>query len=156
MPEQNSFGKRLRTLRKSKGLTQQKLADLVCVSFMTVRRWESGERMPRIDEIKQICEVLNVTETDLLNEKKSERWVLEIVIADDKEDFFNMTKDIPTVASINATPSGAYLQLGGSWEMFADEDKFWDLISQLDQKRKAILRTGKDFFNIQTNKKEGK
>jgi transcriptional regulator with XRE-family HTH domain len=34
---------------------------------MTVRRWESGEREPRASDIQKLCEVLGVTESELLN-----------------------------------------------------------------------------------------
>jgi len=38
----DSFGERLRNLRQSRGLSQEQLARLLDVSFVTVNRWESG------------------------------------------------------------------------------------------------------------------
>jgi transcriptional regulator with XRE-family HTH domain len=34
---------------------------------LTIIRYESGEREPRASDIKKLCEVLNVTEAELLN-----------------------------------------------------------------------------------------
>jgi transcriptional regulator with XRE-family HTH domain len=38
----DSIGERLRNLRQSRGLSQEQLARLLGVSFVTVNRWESG------------------------------------------------------------------------------------------------------------------
>lgn len=67
MPEKSEFSKRLRTLRKKAGLTQEELAGLIDVSIMTVRRWEWGERNPRLDENKRLAQALHVSEAELLN-----------------------------------------------------------------------------------------
>ena len=63
----------IRYYRKRNNLSQKKLSELVNVSFSTVRRWEKNEREPRASDIKKLCEVLNVTEAELLNgEAKNE------------------------------------------------------------------------------------
>ena len=66
MPDKG-FAERLRVFRKKEGLSQLKLAELVNVSFMTIRRWESGDTIPRMNEITDLAKVLNCTETELLN-----------------------------------------------------------------------------------------
>ena len=48
---------------------------------MTVRRWESGQREPRASEIAKLCEILGVSEAELLRGPAEEKWVLEIKIA---------------------------------------------------------------------------
>ena len=60
---------RLKHLRKSKGLTQSDLAGLVGVSRNTVVNWETGKRSPRADDITHIASVLEVSESELLNEQ---------------------------------------------------------------------------------------
>ena len=92
MTEQN-FAQRLKGFRKRAGLTQEKLAELIKVSMMTVCRWEWGERVPRMDDIKKLCEVLHVSEADLMNEPAGEKikltlsWKWEEM----KEGFIDMT-----------------------------------------------------------------
>ena len=50
---------RIKQVRKSASLSQQELAKKLGMSFMTIRRWESGEISPRLDEIQKISTVLN-------------------------------------------------------------------------------------------------
>ena len=47
---------------------------------MTIRRWESGEVIPRISEIRQLCEVLGCTESELLNGQSPDEWELRILV----------------------------------------------------------------------------
>ena len=63
----SDFAERLKLFRKKKGLSQTELGDLVKVSLATVARWESGERQPRLEEIKKLCEIFDCSETELLN-----------------------------------------------------------------------------------------
>lgn len=67
MAEEQGLGQRLRELRKRAGLTQEKLAEMLNLSYMTIRRWESEKIVPRMDEIQQLADVLNVTKSELLN-----------------------------------------------------------------------------------------
>lgn len=59
------FGKRLRELRKDKGLTQQELADYFNVSKVTVSAWEINKQEPSIEDIKKLASILD-TSTDYL------------------------------------------------------------------------------------------
>ena len=44
-----NIGERIKKCRKNRGLTQEKLSELLKISPMTVRRWEWGKRKPDID-----------------------------------------------------------------------------------------------------------
>ena len=57
LAEFENFSQMLVSLRKHEGFSQSKLAELIGVSFMTIRRWESGEVIPRLDEIKRLAEI---------------------------------------------------------------------------------------------------
>ncbi len=62
----------IRRNRKSKGLTQAQFAELLNMSEMTIRRWESGERSPRMEELQKISSVLDVPINDLLDNSPTE------------------------------------------------------------------------------------
>ena len=109
---------------------------------MTIRRWESGQREPRASEIAKLCEVLGVSEAELLRGPAEERWVLEIKIADSKEEVIDMTGTMPCVAAITGTQSGANLQLSAKWETFRDDAKFQDFIDQVTRARGLLLEMG--------------
>jgi len=95
MEDKNIFAKRLKEFRVQEHLTQAKLADLTGVSIITVKRWEKGTRTPRMDEIKKLCEVLHVSEADLLNEPQGEEIKLTLSWhwEEMKEGVINMTAD---------------------------------------------------------------
>lgn len=65
---QDTIGKRLRAYRKLKNLTQQELADRLHVSIAIVGAIERGTRAPTADLMRQIHDVLGVTEQELRGE----------------------------------------------------------------------------------------
>ena len=60
------FGEKLQALRKSKGLTQEELAESLYVSRTAVSKWESGRGYPSIDSLKEIASFFSVTIDELL------------------------------------------------------------------------------------------
>ena len=61
----NNFGKRLGTIRKQKGITQEKLADVVDVHRTYIGFIKQGKRNPSISNIYKIAKALKVDITDL-------------------------------------------------------------------------------------------
>lgn len=71
MNNDNSFGKKLKKIRKSKGLTQEKLAELAGVHEKHISKLELGIYKPNLDTLKKILSVfeLSVEEAGLDLEK---------------------------------------------------------------------------------------
>lgn len=61
------FGKRVQKLRKERGLTQEKLAELIGVDRSYMGFIERGERNPTLDKISKITKALNVTLPELFH-----------------------------------------------------------------------------------------
>ena len=59
------FNDKLLTLRKSKDLTQEQLAERLDVSRQSVSKWESGQAVPELDKIIALSNIFDVT-TDYL------------------------------------------------------------------------------------------
>ena len=59
------FGTRLKELRKQRGLTQQQLATLLCVSKSVVSFYELRERSPSPDVLTKLSRIFHVS-TDYL------------------------------------------------------------------------------------------
>jgi transcriptional regulator with XRE-family HTH domain len=57
---------RLQRLRKRAGLSQRELAALVGVAEITVRKWETGKRAPRLMRIKELAKALKCAPAQLL------------------------------------------------------------------------------------------
>ncbi len=55
-----SFSLRLRELRNSKGLSQQKLADFLGISKSSINMYERGEREPGLEIVENIADFFNV------------------------------------------------------------------------------------------------
>ena len=62
------FSENLYTLRKSKGISQEQLAELVDVSRQSVSKWELAESYPTVENIFKLCNVLNCKMNELINE----------------------------------------------------------------------------------------
>ena len=64
------FHEKLQELRKSKGLTQEELAEALYVSRTAISKWESGRGYPNIDSLKEISRYFSVSIDDLLSSEK--------------------------------------------------------------------------------------
>ncbi len=64
------FNEKLQELRKSKGLTQEELAEALYVSRTAISKWESGRGYPSIDSLKEISTFFSVAIDDLLSSEK--------------------------------------------------------------------------------------
>jgi len=60
------FSKRLSECRKLKGLTQQKLGELVGTHKQAVNNWEKGLASPNLNTFRMLCEYLGVSADYLL------------------------------------------------------------------------------------------
>lgn len=64
------FHEKLQELRKSRGLTQEELAEALYVSRTAISKWESGRGYPSIDSLKEIAVYFSVTIDELLSGEK--------------------------------------------------------------------------------------
>ena len=64
------FYEKLQELRKSRGLTQEELAQALYVSRTAVSKWESNRGYPSIDSLKDISAYFSVSIDDLLSSDK--------------------------------------------------------------------------------------
>lgn len=67
------FSEKLQLLRKNKGLTQEELAEKVCVSRQAIAKWESGQSYPDISNLIQISHLMNVTVDYLVRDQECSR-----------------------------------------------------------------------------------
>ena len=67
-----SFGERLRTIRKEKGLSQEEFAALLGTSKQVLSRYEIGQRIPKITQVQQYADKLGVTADYLMGDSVEE------------------------------------------------------------------------------------
>lgn len=61
------IGSRIRKYREKQGLSQKELAEKLGVSNSRVSNWEQGTNRPDADFLADICSILNVSPSELLN-----------------------------------------------------------------------------------------
>ena len=81
-----TIGERIKQLRKKNDLTQEKLADYLCVSYQAVSKWECGLSSPDLALIVPLAKLLNVTTDELLGA------VPEIELSFDGEKYYEALK----------------------------------------------------------------
>ena len=65
-----NFSEKLKLLRKSKGYTQEELAEQLNVSRIAVTKWEAGQTYPDIMNLIQISNIMNVSVDYLVKEQE--------------------------------------------------------------------------------------
>ena len=142
MPD--SFGSRLKALRKKAGLTQEELAHSSGYSIMTIRRWEWGERSPRVEEIKALAKALGVPENDLLNDPPPEHsgeWTIHInVAAKFTKEEINLTGKVQPIAQITTTPAGCAFTIQADWEMLKTKSGLEKLFKRILKETYPAMR----------------
>lgn len=71
------FSEKLQVLRKSRGYTQEELAEKLNVSRQAVAKWEAGQTYPDIMNLIQISELMNVTVDYLVKDQECSVCVTE-------------------------------------------------------------------------------
>ena len=61
-----TIGEKIKQLRKKNDLTQEKLADYLCVSYQAVSKWECGLSSPDISLIAPLTRLFHVSADELL------------------------------------------------------------------------------------------
>ena len=72
MNDENLLGRRLRRVRKMRGLGQKQLAEQAHISFQTVGYCERGEGYPQANVLRDMAQVLKVSTDYLLRLKDSD------------------------------------------------------------------------------------
>ena len=79
------FSDTLKRLRIKKGLSHQKLADMLFVNRSTVARWESGSRLPDAIMITRLSEILDADVNVLLSAAAESDECPNVILVDDRK-----------------------------------------------------------------------
>ena len=63
---QHSIGKTIKDLRKSRGLTQEELAERIGVTAQAISKWENESGMPDLSQIVPLAHIFGVSTDTLL------------------------------------------------------------------------------------------
>lgn len=124
------IGKNLRDFRKKAGLNQADLAGQIGVHEITIGRWESGEREPRTSSMYRLCEVLGVTEVELLRGPRRDTWEVRVILeADDewRDTTMDMRSEAANTFSVHISPTKIGIEIIGNVE---DENQLDSLLAE--------------------------
>ena len=63
-----TFSEKITHLRIVNGISQEELAKKINVSRQAVGKWESGESLPQIDKLLELCELFKISADELIND----------------------------------------------------------------------------------------
>lgn len=67
MPNEISIGEKIQTYRKLKNMTQEELSKRSDLYVSTIKKYETGERKPKPDQLQKIADALGVSVTVFLD-----------------------------------------------------------------------------------------
>ena len=91
---QQATGKFIAQKRKEKNLTQEQLAEKLCVSNKTVSKWETGKCMPDYSVIKNLCDELEITLAELMDGGCSEEKSVRVYDDEQIVDLLKRTQEL--------------------------------------------------------------
>lgn len=88
--DKEAIGKFISLCRKDKGLTQMQLAEKLNITNRAVSKWETGKNVPDASIMIDLCEILEISVTELLN---GERITMENYQKKTDENLVKMKKE---------------------------------------------------------------
>ncbi len=107
---QLQIGRFIAECRKEKGLTQSQLAEKLGITNRAVSKWETGNSMPDVSIMIELCEIFSISVNDLLCGKKlnteeqkmeNEKNTLSMVLA--KKELFHLKMSAKILMSCGVT-----------------------------------------------------
>ena len=74
---QEKIGKFIAKKRKEKNMTQAELASKLNVTDRAVSHWENGRRLPDVSLFKSICEIFDISLSELMNGETIDKDILK-------------------------------------------------------------------------------
>ena len=139
-----SFGQRFARLRKSKGYTQEQIAEKVNISYQAVSKWENDISSPDISILGDLATILGVTVDELLGrvdpnkvevveegKRKNIKDILLKIIVLDGEDGDKVNVKLPMLLVKTLLESGAPISINGNKSLEnVDFKQIFDLVEQ--------------------------
>ena len=85
-----SLGKRIATLRKEKGMTQDDIAQKLDVSSQAVSKWENDQTCPDISLLPRLANILGITVDELLSGKEEMKPIVTLGSKENSKDIKDM------------------------------------------------------------------
>lgn len=78
----STISQRIKELRKEKKYTQKQLAEKIGISEISIRKYESGDRIPKFEVIERLAEIFNVQFDYIIGRSNNKNFDSHIVSSD--------------------------------------------------------------------------
>lgn len=132
-----TFGEKLKDARKNVGLSQEQLAEKLCVSRAAVAKWETNKGLPDIMNLKAIAGLLDVS--------------IDHLIDDGQEADFLVTKEAIDLNTLTVTGRARSKQDAAVLQRFPEADSIRMLVqlSHLNKLERLLdLLTGGEYESL--------
>lgn len=131
----------LKQARENAGLTQRELAEKLSVPASMIGRYESSDTEPRVDLLKRICKVLNITPNVLLNYISSSRkeniaLIKSLGVDITEGDFLEHSFQAAMTGKGNIIHGYILVHLATGEKLEIEESKFDEFIEKIIEKAK--------------------
>ena len=138
----NYIGEKIKELRRKNDMTQEKLADCLCVTYQTVSKWETGVTSPDLSLIVPLARMFKVTTDELFDYKESVEEIKRAELKQQYDDTFK-TGDIKvrlriTEEAVKAYPGDMDWLNKYAWDVWCDALSITDNTSFGEQRDRAI------------------
>lgn len=120
------FGKQMRDIRRERNLTQDQVAETLCVSRQAVSNWENNKNLPDIEQLIAISQNFGVTLDELIlgeNDMKNTETMREKLIRDGSiNQRMRYTRTMVIVGAVLLAIGAALLIIKGMSVEYIDED----------------------------------
>lgn len=105
------FSAKLSAIRKNKGMSQLQLANLTGISRSTLAMYETGKREPNFNQLNLLADKLDVTISELIDDKENEISIIEKMKTRQEEDelahYLELLRTRPEMKILLDTVEGA-------------------------------------------------
>lgn len=118
-----NIGDKIFNLRKSKGYSQEDIANKLNVSRQTVSKWETNQSMPDFDKIVPLCDIFEISTDEFLKDKKISNEKVEVDYIHENKDIMDnelKVKDDKKKFAFNLCLSIGLYFLSVMWIIFAE------------------------------------
>ena len=97
MFDMTKIGKKIKSARTEKNMTQMDLADALGISYQAVSNWERGNSMPDISKLPELCQILEISMDDLIGNEPTSKTVQKIISNDDANVSFEELAEVAPI-----------------------------------------------------------
>ena len=110
-----TFGEKLQALRKSRGWSQEQLAERITVSRQAISKWESGSAVPDTENVVEISRLFGVSTDYLLHDDYTADSDIPAVKTREEQLQKRRNRETAMMVLIGVEALGFFWQLMGFW-----------------------------------------